>query len=186
MALTEAELLALKAFPQTNLAEVTTTTTAQINDEMIQRNYGLPYDMSAYDGEVVAVRADGSTVDVASRNAGPIGFGRARLNQFAPYVVTITGSTILTAALHQGALLKCANVGAITLTVATSGDPLSGIADNFVCQIARMRSAGAVQIARGGGLTNGNPNDHTRVSAGRMAQLWLAGTELGFYGGTEA
>jgi hypothetical protein len=186
MPMTEDELTALQAFPQQSLTEVPRATVSAINDELIKRIYGLPYDAASYAGQVAAVRADGSTLDVAGRNSGPLGFGRAELWQYEPHVVAITSNTNITAAAHQGALLKCSNIGAVTLTFAISGDPLSGIADNFVCQIARLRTSGAVQIARGGGVTNGNPNDHTRVSAGRMAQIWLAGTELGFYGGTEA
>lgn len=186
MALTEAELIALQAFPQQTLSEVPRATLSAIHDETIKRTYGLPYDTTNYAGQVAAVRADGSTLDVAGRNSGALSFGRADVWQYEPHIVSIIGSTTITAAAHQGALLKCSNLGAITLTFATSADPLSGIADNFVCHVWRLRSSGAVQIARGGGVTNGHPNDHTRVSAGRMTLLILGGTELGFFGGTEA
>jgi hypothetical protein len=184
MALSEAELEALRTFPESTLQEVPRTTVAALNDEYIARLKGVPYDMSALVGNVAMVRADGESLDVAGNTPGSlIGFGGQAVWQWIPRVISVTGSTIISDANHRGALLKCGNVSAITLTFAIGG---SGISDNFTCYVARLRFSGAVQIARGGGVTNGHANDHTRISAGGAAQLWLAGTELAFYGATEA
>jgi hypothetical protein len=183
---TEAELDALRTFPETNLTEVPRPTVAAINDEGIKRWKGIPYDMSALVGRVALVRSDGDTLDVVGNSSTDlVSFGRCPVWQWEPRVITITTNTTITDDAHCGALLKCTNVGAITLTFAIAA-PGSGISDNFNCTVWRLRSSGAVQIARGSGVTNGNSADHTRVSAGHMTMLLLGGTELGFFGGTEA
>lgn len=184
--LSDDELQALRSYPQADLAEVDQAVEASFKDEMIQRTGGIPYDLTPYPCQAIVVRADGSTTDVAERlESGPVAFGRRGVGQFKPHTLPVTASLAVTDALHCGARLCCANVSAITITFAVSGDPLSGISDDFVVELARLDGAAVVQIATGGGVTNAHPAGHTRVAAGRIVQAWLHAGKLYLNGGTE-
>lgn len=186
MPLSDAELQALRFVPNLATDPVDQEKEGIFKDEGLARWGQLPYSYTGTAGQVVTVKDDASGISVASQaGTGLVSFGFRPVSQFRPWPVLVTASRALTDFLHCGARIKCKNTSAITLTLSLSGDPLSGVVDNFVCQIARMKDAAAVQLAFGGGLINAHPSLHTRVGAQRIIEVWVIDGQVNIYGVTD-
>lgn len=132
------------------------------------------------------VRGDGKGYSPAGASGAPFfDLSGLAVRGFKPYPVALFGNTVATQNLHDGCLLYYTGGSAISLTFARTSDPATGLQDNFTCRVFRSKTAGAIQFVFSG-LTNGNPDAHTRVDAGRPVEVWLlgSGTELEFWGGT--
>lgn len=142
---------------------------------------------ASYAGQVIAVNGTGTGPTAAGAsglaallfaNKGVRGF------KFAP--LDVTGAVVLTDNGHGGVTLLLKNTTPITITIAPTGDPQTGCSTGFVCEILRcVESTAAAQIVFSG-CTNRNPDGHTRIKAGRLAQLKLVGADVYFNGYTEA
>lgn len=134
---------------------------------------------------VVDAAGNGPTAAGASGLAAIL-FANKRVRGFQFMPVDVTASVVLTDSGHGGVTLMLKNTSPVTVTIAPTGDPLTGCSTGFVCEILRcVESTAAVQVAFSG-CANRNPDGHTRVKAGRLAQLKLAGTDVYFNGYTEA
>jgi hypothetical protein len=181
----EDELNEMRFYPQLTTDPVDQEKIGQLNDEVIQRIGGIPYFLDQYPGQLIAARYDGTSTDLVSRVNGPVNLGANSIWQFRPLTVTTDVSVIMTDNDHLGARLKCINTSPIILTFGASEDPLNGIGEDFVCQIARMKTAALVTLSLGS-LTNGHPNNWTNIGAGGIIEVWLTGGVLCTYGGMVA
>ena len=138
---------------------------------------GQPLVVDAAGTGPTAAGASGLTA-ILFANKGVRGFKAGLLGVTAPVVLTDDG--------HGGAVLACKNTSPITITIAPTGDPLTGCSTGFTCKIRRCaESTAAVQVVFSG-CVNRNPDGHTRIKAGRAAMLELDGTNAYLDGYTEA
>jgi len=134
----------------------------------------------------VIVVNDGATGPVAIGGATGANFANKTVRGFKPYEVAVSGNTTLTDNDHGGALIACTNTsGGITLSLAITGNPATGISSGFRCQILRTTGALSVTLSLSG-ITNRNPNSHLKVVEARIAEIYLRGTDLYFNGYTSA
>lgn len=186
MPMSDAELQASRFVPNLSTDPVDQELEGKFKDEGVARWGQLPYSYTGFAGQVVTVKDDTSGISVASQaGTGLVSFGFRPVSQFRPYPVLVTSSRAVTDFLHCGAVLECKNTSAIVLSLSLSGDPLSGVVDNFSCEIARMKDALGVQLSFGGGLVNVHPSLHTRVGAQRIIRVWVRAGQVNIYGGTD-
>lgn len=173
-------------WPTEDLANVDMGLMRSFHDMLINRLAATPETWTGLAGQVMVVEAGEAGFKPASQASLEfLDFALRPVRRFRPGNVEILGDATLTDAGHCGASLILKNPAAAVLTLALDPDPAVGCSTPFICEILRTVGAATVQIALGPGLTNRNPDGHTRVIEGRSAVLRLEGTDVYFNGYTE-
>lgn len=154
--------------------------------EVIDRIEPLPTTATGQAGQVALVNDTETGIAVAGNgDTGAAGFARREVWQFKPRAVDINVSDVLTDSEHLGALLRCNPSTPMTLTISISGSPSSGCSDGFVCEVLRKTGASTVSFAFSG-VTNQQPDGNNDVIAGEVVRVYIWGTQVYLFGGTEA
>lgn len=170
MSLTTAQM---REFPRDDLEEIPRAGLREIHARLIDSTGTLPTDYSPYGQQPLVVAADGSGPIPAQDLAGDLLLGLRPVRGWRPGEVPIAASLGVTDRDHAGATLVCYHATLpITLSFAVSGSPLSGISLPFCCRIRRLFGSATVQIALSG-ITNRNPNGHTKVVVARAAEIHI-------------
>jgi hypothetical protein len=174
-------------YPSDAELEISQATFRTGHTDIVNRIEEVPENFTGMIGQVMAVKDDergfcncGSTALTA------VTFAQKPVKGFKVGAVTVTGSVSLTDNSHGGVSIMMTNGSAATVTVSISANPASGISADFTCEIARAHNASAVQVVASGGATLRNPQGHTRISQGGIVRLRLHGSDLYFWGYTEA
>jgi hypothetical protein len=142
----------------------------------------MPTDWSAYDGQLLVVAADGSGPTVASvSGVTAVDLGGLAFANGKTALVSITGSGLLSDAVHRGRDAQYTGTSAITLTVNLDPTGLLGITDGFNCHLYRAYDAGSVgqlHLAVGAGITLQRPDGNLGVPPGNGVAIKLVGTRL--------
>lgn len=185
MPLAPEELDALRFYPSLATSPVDQEKEGAFKDEMIQRVQTLPYILTPYAQQVICVRADGAGPIPAANLGANVLFGLQGVGGFKPARIFATTPVICTDATHCGARIVFRNTSAVTVNFSLSANPLTGVSDNFVCQLLRARGAAAVQMTFGAGITNSHPTAHTRVLERRLVEVYIESGDAYLNGGTD-
>lgn len=170
-------------WPSDDLPEVVRAFARRFQSQVINKILDLPEDYTEYDREVICVNESGhSPVPASQIGDVPASFANKQVKNYKPGMVDLAGSDTLTDDEHCGALILMANSSAATLTIVLSSDSSAGVSNGFECHVLRLVGSESVEIVMGPGLTNRNPDGHTKVAAAGRIVIFVRGTDVYIHG----